>query len=208
MTLLTAEFPSWPAVFGHHHLLHLLLTSLKHLKPDSTFCYEEVISQPQKVLKYLQTITWDNVRACKMFWICYKRRFNHYHYSPDRWCVDGELHGIPGYERQARVRQLKLSYRNQTDKLHLGPSQGRFKYAWKMNSISLCTCATRTVWPLGSQGKDNLTQKSVHARNPGSTSRATGRKSFYQDLNSTSTWIPTLLAHYHSWQSQDMLLVQ
>lgn len=69
--LLTAEFPSWTVVFGHYPLLHqiLLLTPLKHLKHDSTFCYEEVSSPQQKVLKYLRMINRDNLRTCNVFWI-------------------------------------------------------------------------------------------------------------------------------------------
>lgn len=70
-TLLTTQLPSWTVVFGHSSLLHqvLLFTPLKRLKYDTTFCYEEVLSPWQKVLKYSRMITRDSLRTCNVFWI-------------------------------------------------------------------------------------------------------------------------------------------
>lgn len=71
-------FSSWTVALEHYPFLHqiLLLTPLKHLKQDRTFCYEEVLPLWQKALQYLKGINWNNFRMCNVFWICV-RELNH-----------------------------------------------------------------------------------------------------------------------------------
>lgn len=194
-------FSSWTVALEHYPFLHqiLLLTPLKHLKQDRTFCYEEVLPLWQKALQYLKGINWNNFRMCNVFWICV-RELNH--------CFNGyflELLDV----RQTSWGCSKIWV---TEKIRWTSSSwecpGRFKPTGTMNRISVYLRSQVSESSQNPQRKGNLAHKKLFTTGVLEASHPellTGR---VLAMNSTGLQAESWLwACCHKWHSQGMYVL-